>query len=292
MAAEANAQFATTQREKDARRRGRYVGFIVVIVAVILLFPVYWMLVTSLVPTSVMLTRDPALLPDLSSLSFGAFWEILVDEPVARWLWNSALITLGSAVAATFVSALGGYSLSRFKTRGHGAMGYSLLFSRMLPGTLLVIPFFVMASTLGMTNNLISVIAINVGAIIPFSTWMLKSFIDGIPVELEQAARVDGCTYLGALYRITLPLSRPGLIATFTYSAILAWSDFLFSRTLLTNQGKWPITVGIASFVGEYSIDWSGLMAISILSSLPLMILFIALEPFLVRGLTSGSVKG
>ena len=123
MAAEANAQFATTQREKDARRRGRYVGFIVVIVAVILLFPVYWMLVTSLVPTSVMLTRDPALLPDLSSLSFGAFWEILVDEPVARWLWNSALITLGSAVAATFVSALGGYSLSRFKTRGHGAMG-------------------------------------------------------------------------------------------------------------------------------------------------------------------------
>lgn len=281
-----------TSRPMSPRSRPLRMLVAIVLVCVVLLFPVYWMLVTSLVPTDQMLTRDPSLVPDFGSLSFEAYREVLVDRPVLTWLGNSAIITLASAIIATVVSALGGYSLSRFRTRGHSAMGYSLLFSRMLPGTLVVIPFFVMASSAGLTNNLFSVVAINVGAIIPFSTWMLKSFFDGIPVELEQAARVDGCNYLTALWRITLPLSAPGLVATFTYSSILAWSDFLFSRTLLTDQGQWPITVGIASFVGEYSIDWSGLMAISMLSSVPLILLFIVLEPFLVRGMTSGAVKG
>jgi multiple sugar transport system permease protein len=286
------AQIGHTPRPRSLSSRPLRMAFAVLLVTVVLLFPVYWMIVTSLVPTSEMLTRDPALFPDFGTLSIDAYKDVLLNRPVLSWLGNSTIITIASAMIATTVSALGGYSLSRFKTRGHSAMGYSLLFSRMLPGTLIVIPFFVMASTLGLANNLLSVVAINVAAIIPFSTWMLKSFFDGIPVELEQAARVDGCTYLGAMSRVTLPLSAPGLVATFTYSSILAWSDFLFSRTLLTDQDRWPITVGISSFVGEYSIDWSGLMAISMVSSIPLIILFIALEPFLVRGLTSGAVKG
>lgn len=274
-------------------RRSAYArGVTITAITLVLLLPVYWMIVTSLAPTEDMLTRDPALVPDMDSLSFDSYRDVLVDQPVARWLRNSTVITVGSAVGAMVVSALGGYSLSRFRTRGHSAMGYSLLFSRMLPGTLLVIPFFVMASAIGLRSNLLSVIIINIGVIIPFSTWMMKSFFDGIPAELEEAARVDGCTYIGALRRVTLPLSSPGLAATFTYSAILAWSDFLFARTLLTDSDQWPITVGIASFVGEYTVDWSGLMATSLLSSLPLVLVFIALEPFLVRGLTAGSVKG
>jgi multiple sugar transport system permease protein len=278
---------ARYQRRSSYRR-----GLTITVITLILLFPVYWMIVTSLAPTGDMLTRDPALVPDPGSLSLDAYRDVLSNQPVARWMGNSTIITLGSAVGAMVVSALGGYSLSRFSTRGHTAMGYSLLFSRMLPGTLVVIPFFVMASALGLRNNLLSVIVINVGVIVPFSTWMMKSFFDGIPAELEEAARVDGCTYLGALWRVTLPLSSPGLAATFTYAAILAWSDFLFARTLLTDTDQWPITVGIASFVGEFTINWGGLMATSLLSSIPLVLVFIALEPFLVRGLTAGSVKG
>lgn len=291
----------TLRRSKLASRTtergtaiGGSVGRAVVVTAVtaILLFPVYWMVVTSVTPTTELFTRDPGLMPTIGNLTFDAYVDVFSNHPVGRWLLNSGAITLASAVIATAVSALGGYSLSRFKTRGSSAMGYSLLFSRMLPGTLLVIPFFVMASATGLTNSRVSVVVINVGIIIPFTTWMMKSFIDGIPRELEEAGRVDGCSYIGALLRIVLPLSAPGIVAVFTYSSILAWGDFLFARTLLTDNSLWPITVGIASFVGEYTVDWAGLMAVSLLSSLPLILLFVGLQKFLVSGLTGGSVKG
>lgn len=265
---------------------------VAVLAALCLLFPLYWMLMTSVVPTSELLTRTPPLLPLGEGVTADAYGDVIAERPVLAWLYNSAFVTLWSALIASAVSALAGYSLSRFRTRGHQAMGFTLLFSRMLPGTLLIVPIYALVSTVGLINNLWSLVFVNVVAIVPFTTWMMKGFVDGIPPDLEDAARVDGCSRLGALRRVVLPLIRPGLAATVTYSAVLAWSDFLFARTLMATPDGWTVTVGIASFIGEYSVDWSGLMAIGIVSMLPLVIVFALLEPFLVRGMTAGSVKG
>jgi multiple sugar transport system permease protein len=276
------------------RRRARRLGLLALGLGIagVLLFPVYWMAMTSVVPTERLLTATPPLLPPRDASTFGAYASVVSDRPILRWLWNSTLTTVATAAIATTVSTLGGYSLSRFRTRAQQAMGYTLLFSRMLPGTLLIIPMFVIFSSFGLVNNLWSIVLVNTAATVPFTTWMMKGFVDGIPTEIEDAAQVDGCSRLASLWHVVAPLLRPGLAATVAYASILAWSDFLFARTLMTNPNGWTITVGIASFIGEFSVDWGGLMAAGLISMIPLVVLFVLLEPFLARGLTSGSVKG
>jgi multiple sugar transport system permease protein len=161
----------------------------------------------------------------------------------------------------------------------------------MLPGSLIVIPFFLMFTTIGMIDSLWGLVAANVAVGVPFATWMMKGFFDTLPRELEQAASIDGCTPLQALWYVILPLARPGLAACGIYLAIVAWSEFVFARTLVTQPANWLVTVGLQSFVGEYLVDWPALMAAGVVSLLPMFVLFLLLEPFLVSGLTSGSVK-
>ncbi|PXY35298.1 hypothetical protein BAY59_05970 [Prauserella coralliicola] len=261
-------------------------------VLVVLLFPVYWMIMTSVVPSKELLTSSPPLVPPADSASLDAYGEVLESRPIGLWLWNSTLVTFGTALISIVISTLGGYSLSRFRTKAQQAMGFTLLFSRMLPGTLLIIPVFVIFASAGMINNLWAVILVNVAATVPFTTWLMKGFVDAIPAEIEEAAMIDGCGRLRTLWQVIVPLLRPGLATTFTYACILAWGDFLFARTLMPNPSDWTITVGIASFIGEFSVDWSGLMAAGIMSMVPMLILFVFLEPFLVKGMASGSVKG
>lgn len=262
------------------------------LVTLVLLFPLYWMFLTSVLPSSVMLSQQPPLIPPLSEVSLGAYVDAFTRKPIFLWFFNSLFVTLGSALFSMVASTLAGYSLSRFRTRGQAAMGYTLLLNRMLPGTLLVIPLFMMFSYAGMTNSLWTLILANTTVIVPFSTWMMKGFFDGIPVELEEAAMIDGCSRLAALRTVVLPLTRPGLAATCIYSAVLAWSDFLFARTLVYDPEKWTITVGTVSFIGEHSVNWDVLMAAGIISVIPMFVLFVFLEPFLVSSMTSGSVKG
>ncbi|MEV1012045.1 carbohydrate ABC transporter permease [Streptomyces sp. NPDC049881] len=261
-------------------------------VTAVLMFPVYWMIMTSIVPSERLLVSDPPLVPPADATSLDAYTSVFRDVPLWDWLRNSAITTLGAAVISTVVSTLGGYSLSRFRTKGQQAMGFTLLFSRMLPGTLLIIPVFVLFAHFGMVNNLWSVTLVNTAATVPFTTWLMKGFVDAVPVEIEQAAMIDGCGRMGALWRVIVPLLKPGIAATFTYASILTWGDFLFARTLMGNPDGWTVTVGIASFIGEFSVDWSGLMAVGLVSMLPMVLLFLLLEPFLTKGMTTGSVKG
>ena len=223
-----------------------------------LLFPVYWMVLTSIVPSQVLLTSSPPLLPPAGTVNGDAYGEVLTSRPVGRWLWNSALVTVGTAVISVAISTLGGYSLSRYRTRGQQAMGYTLLFSRMLPGTLLIIPVFVLFASAGMINSLWAVVLVNVAATVPFTTWLMKGFVDGVPAELEEAAMIDGCGRLRALWLVVVPLLRPGLATTATYACILARGFFLFARTLMPNPGGWTVTVGIACSSCSWSRSWCG----------------------------------
>ncbi len=257
----------------------------------IILFPVYWMLVTSVLPSSLVLSRQPPLIPPFDQMSFAAYVDVFTRRPVLRWIGNSAMVVAGSTIVSLTIATLAGYSLSRFHTPAQRVAGATLLLSKMLPGSLIVIPFFVMFTTLHLIDNLIGLVIANIAVGVPFATWMMKGFFDTLPRELEQAAKIDGCTDMQALWYIVLPLARPGLAACGIYLAIVAWSEFVFARTLVTKPDHWLVTVGLQSFVGEYLVEWPALMAAGVVSLIPMLVLFLLLEPFLVSGMTSGAVK-
>jgi multiple sugar transport system permease protein len=189
------------------------------------------------------------------------------------------------------IASLAGYSLSRFHTPAQKFAGGALLLTKMLPGSLIVIPFFIMFTTAHLIDTRAALVVANISVGVPFATWMMKGFFDTLPRDLEQAAAIDGCTPLQALWYVILPLARPGLAACGIYLAIVAWSEFVFARTLVTKSDLWTVTVGLQSFVGEYLVDWPALMAAGVVSLAPMLVLFLLLEPFLVSGLTSGAVK-
>jgi len=257
----------------------------------IILFPVYWMLVTSVLPSSLVLSRQPPLIPPLDQMSFTAYVDVFTRRPVLRWIMNSSMVVAGSTIVSLTIATLAGYSLSRFHTPAQRVAGATLLLSKMLPGSLIVIPFFVMFTTLHLIDNLLGLVIANIAVGVPFATWMMKGFFDTLPRELEQAAKIDGCTDMQALWYIVLPLARPGLAACGIYLAIVAWSEFVFARTLVTKPDNWLVTVGLQSFVGEYLVEWPALMAAGVVSLIPMLVLFLLLEPFLVSGMTSGAVK-
>ncbi len=261
-----------------------------VLVAAVVLFPIYWMLLTSMLPSELTRSRSPELLPRLSALSMEAYRTILTRKPVLTWLGNSVLVTLGATSISLVISTLAGYSLSRFKSRAQRGAGFALLVSKMLPSSLIVIPFFIAFSTFGFIDSRWGLIFANAAVGVPFATWLMKGFFDGIPRELELAAMLDGCNGAQAVWYVVLPLARPGLAASGIYLAILAWSDFVFARTLVSDPDLWVLNVAMQSFLGEYLVDWSSLMAVGVISLAPVFVMFLLLESFLVSGMTQGAV--
>ncbi len=289
------ATTAHTLTRKPARRafvpRSLPHAIVAVLVTLCILLPLYWMVLSALMPTEALLSRHPPLLPDPRLMSTHAFAEVLLRRPLLAWIGNSALVALGSVAISLVASTLAGYSLSRYRSPAQELAGLTLLVSKMLPGSLIVIPLFIMAASVGLLDNLASLMLANASVGVPFATWMMKGFFDGLPRDLDAAARVDGCSELGVLWHVILPIARPGLGACAIYLFIVAWADFVFVRTLINKPNLWTVTVGLASFVGEHSVDWPQLMAAGTLSTLPMLGLFLIFEPFLLEGMANGAVK-
>lgn len=262
-----------------------------IVVVALILFPIYWMVVTAHLPTTIVLSRVPPLLPPLAEMSFDAFGRALLRRPFLVWMGNTMIVAVGSTLLSLVIATLAGYSLSRYRSRMQEYSGLALLVSKMLPGSLIVIPFFIMASRAGMIDSRFALILANTSVGVPFATWMMKSYFDAIPREIDAAATIDGCTRLQALWHVVLPIARPGLTAAAIYLFIVAWADFVFARTLINSPDLWTLTTGLASFVGEHGVDWPGLMAAGTLSMVPIFILFVLLEPYLVSGMAAGAVK-
>jgi multiple sugar transport system permease protein len=260
------------------------------VLAAVVLFPIYWMALTSVLPSELTRSRTPALLPKLSALSLDAYANVLARKPVFTWLVNSVVVTVAATFISLVIATLAGYSLSRYKSRAQQGAGFALLVSKMLPASLIVIPFFIAFSTFGLIDSRWGLILANAAVGVPFATWLMKGFFDGIPREIELAAMLDGCNGAQAVWYVVLPLARPGIAASAIYLAIVTWSDFVFARTLVTSPDLWVLNVGLQSFLGEYLVDWSSLMAVGILSLAPVFVLFLLLEPFLVSGMTQGAV--
>jgi multiple sugar transport system permease protein len=270
------------------RNAGLYAG--VVLVCALLVFPIYWLFVTALSAPDQLRRLPPAFWPDAPH--WGVFSQVASDRPIMLWLGNSTLVALGAVALSMSVSVLAGYSLSRFRVKGGPSLGLFILTAKMLPATLLVIPLFGIFRQLDLIGSLWSVILAHSTLIIPFTTWMLKGYFDTIPRELEQAALVDGCSPLGALVRVVLPVATPGLAATALYGFVLSWSDYAYARTFLTNaQDHWTANLGITTMKGEYVSNWAEISAAAILIALPIVLIYLFLERYLVGGLTAGAEK-
>ena len=266
--------------------------FLAGVLAVVLLFPIYWMVQTSVLPTSQVLSRTPTLLPGIGDASIEAYQQLTTNYPVLSWFYNSAIITIGSALVSSFCATLAGYSLSRYASLLANGIAFALLLGRVLPGTLLVLPFFVLFRWAGILDSHVAVILANASMIIPFATFMMKNYFDDVPRELDESGKVDGCTPMQALWHIVLPVARPGIAATVAFAATASWVDLLFARTLLLSAEHWTVPVGLASLIGEVQTSWGQLMAAGVLSVLPVFAVYWFAQPYIVGGMTAGAVKG
>ena len=262
----------------------------VIALAAVILFPIYWLFITALSTTNELTGLPPAFWPEAPQWHiFGKVWG---ERTIALWLLNSSIAAFGSVALSMFVSVLAGYSLSRFSVRGGQSLGLFILTAKMLPATLLVIPLFAVFRSVGMIGSLWTLIIAHSTLIIPFTTWMLKGYFDTIPRELEQAAMVDGCSPLSAMVRVILPVSTPGLAATALYAFVLSWADYAYARTFLVNaQDNWTANLGIATMRGEYTTDWNEISAAAVFVAIPIMLIYLFLERYLVGGLTAGAEK-
>lgn len=262
----------------------------VILLAALILFPVYWLLVTAVSTSAELSQLPPSFWPD--DAQWGTFAKVWEERPIPLWLLNSMLAAIGSVALSMVVSVLAGYALSRFSIRGGHSLGLFILTAKMLPATLLVIPLFSIFRNFGMIGSLWTLVLAHSTLIIPFTTWMLKGYFDTIPRELEQAAMVDGCSPMGAMVRVVLPVATPGLAATSLYAFVLSWADYAYARTFLVNApGSWTANLGITTMRGEYSTDWNEISAAAVFVAVPIIVIYLFLERYLVGGLTAGAEK-
>ena len=266
--------------------------FLIVTFAVcgILVFPFYWMLQSSAVPGQSLFQYPPPLWP--SEWDFSAYVEVFRDTDLGIWMKNSLIVSITSTLAALIIGTPGAFALSRFRYRGKQALAFSILITQMMPILVLMFPMFRIFVALGWIDSLMALIFANFAFSLPVVVWLMKSIFDSIPAEIEEAARVEGASWLTILFRITGPLALPGFAATGIYAFIDTWEEYMLARTIVTSSENWVASIGIASFVGQYTTDWSQIMAAAVIFSLPPAILFLLIQKNFIAGLSAGAVKG
>ena len=281
---------------KDMKKRtGRKVitVILVVIVCMFALFPFVWMISTSFKTAGEVYSKTPSFIPKAATMQ--GYKEMLTTDSTTfnfmQWLGNSVIVSLLTTAFSMIIATLGGYGISRFRFRGRGFLSYFILTTQVLPGSLLIIPLYVIMGNLQLLDTKIGLVAAYCTFSIPFCTWMMKGFFDTIPISLEEAARVDGAGRFRIFATVILPLTVPGLVATGIFSFINGWNEYLFASTFMKSYENWTLPIGIASFSGQYATNWGTLMAGAVLITLPVVIMFLLLQKHLVSGMTAGAVK-
>jgi arabinogalactan oligomer/maltooligosaccharide transport system permease protein len=276
------------RRERPLKRL--VIHLILILAAVIAAFPIIRVLGVALRPGNSLLDPTFSIIPP--GANFQAFQHVLFETDLPLWLFNSLTITTGTAFVGLLIASTSAYAFSRYKFPGRGLGLTLLLATQLIPAAMLLVPLYILARQFELTNSYVGmVIALSVTSV-PFSIWILKGYYDTVPIELEEAARIDGCSQLEAFWRILLPLSTPALAIVFLFNFLAAWNDFFLSRILLSKEAllTWPL--GLQRFQAQFQTQWNDLAAASILISIPVVALFLYSSKWLVSGVTAGAVKG
>lgn len=257
----------------------------------IVAFPLLWMLVTSVKPQTELFATPPSLIPE--AITFEHYRRLLEDTPFPQYFANSLIIAISTTVLVVVVSVLGAYSLVRFTYRGRETLASLVLFTYLLPSVVLISPLYLMLVGIGLANTLPSLVIAYTTFSLPYALWLLRSFMAGIPEDLESAAMVDGASRLGAFVDVVLPQALPGIISTALFTFILAWNEYLYALVLVNSDEARPLTTGVMNMlISAFNIEWSLLMAASVMMSVPLIIIFAFLQNYLTSGFGAGGVKG
>ena len=263
---------------------------VLLLVCVLLLFPLYWLINTSIQTNDEIYSSTPIFFPKNNPIPL--YIDYIKTYPIARWLLNSTIASSGTALLSMVLGLFAAFSLSRYRFKGKIIFIFLILMTQMLPAAFLIIPQYFMIARLKLIDTYIALILLYSAAATPITTWFLKGFIDGIPEEIEDAARIDGCNNFNMMYRIVFPLVLPGIIATGAWAFIISWNDFVIANTVLNSDTLWTASIGVSSHIGAYFIDWNSIMIGGILTALPTLILFIIFQKYITSGLTAGGVKG
>jgi multiple sugar transport system permease protein len=254
------------------------------------IFPIVWALLTSLKREAAIITTVMQYIP--REVTFENYVAIWTRSNFPTLLVNSMVVTAITVVVCAVVGTLASYAIARYQFRGRRELMLFYLVIRMFPAVMIIIPLFILMRNLGLLDSRVGLALAYTTFLLPVFIWMMKGFFDAVPLELEDAARIDGCSRIGAMVRVILPLVVGGLVATVVFVAIGAWNEFLFALMMTTSTGSrtWP--VGLQLMVGEFQLPWGTLAAGGIISIIPVVLLFALVQRALVRGLTAGAVKG
>jgi multiple sugar transport system permease protein len=254
------------------------------------LFPLFWLLKVSVTPNNLLYSEGVRLWP--SRMTFEHFEFVLTHSAFPVFFRNSLIVSGATAVVVTILASLSGYALSRFTFKGKYWIVALMLVTQMFPLVMLVAPIFKMLSPLGLTNSLTGLVIVYTAFNMPFATFLMQSFFDGIPRDLEEAAMIDGATQFMAFRQIILPLTLPGIAATLGFVFTAAWSELLFALMLISGNDAATFPVGLLTFVSKFAVDFGQMMAAGVLALIPACLFFLLIQRYLVQGLTAGAVKG
>lgn len=254
------------------------------------LFPVYWMLKISLTPDRLLFSEGIAAWP--SRITFDHYYAVLVEGSFPDYFLNSFIVSFTTALLVTIIACLAGYALSRFNFKGKIGLLTLLLITQMFPIVMIIAPIYNVLTLINLVDTLIGLILVYTAFNLPFACFLMQSFFDSAPVELEEAAMIDGCTRSEALEKITIPLCLPGIGATLGFVFTAAWSELLFALMFINRQSQMTFPAGIMNFVTKFSVDWGQMAAAMILALIPVCIFFAYIQKFMVQGLTAGALKG
>lgn len=257
---------------------------------IIMVFPLYWIVITSLKPRKEIFSMPIRYWPE--TITFENYANIFRTSKFHVYIGNSLLISIIAALIVIFIATLSGYVMARFQFRGHKQIMMAFFSTQMLPGFISLAPLYLLMSNLNLINNRLSLVIMYTVMLIPFSTIMLRGFFQRIPSSLEEAAMIDGCSRLTALMRVIIPVMMPGIASTFIFAFVQNWNELFMAVMFLDDEAMKTLPVAMNSFVMKFDVDWGSMSAGTILSVIPTVILFAFAQRYIVEGLTQGAEKG
>jgi multiple sugar transport system permease protein len=278
------------QLENNIIRVLKVMGLLIFILVVA--FPFYWMIVSSLKSLEEILLKPANLGLDLGKIDFRAYYEVLFEHGFIRYISNSVYVSIITVLLSVTLATVGGYAVTRLRFRGRGFMSTSILLIYMFPAIVLVIPLYVIFSQMGLRDSIHVLILVYLAQTLPVALYMLRSYFQTLPAEMEEAGLIDGCSRLGVIWRIVIPLSAPALASVALYTFMIAWNEFLFAFMFLDTPEKFTLSRGVVQLESSVHLSKQLVMAASVMVTIPILALFLLFERRLVGGLTAGAMKG